>query len=326
MPMAVPEESPESINLPRLRRAAGTSSAPKLQIPPYFAWDKWNDQGSHVRQASPVGSETESLKLRAKANLDLLHERSARTLQFIKSRHANPTVVSDVEKKRLLCKENIQALQAQLATPILSSVHRHPPVTRSALRSHSSSDRIPTKGNKHVQFATTADEHFMTVPDVKSTLETHLKARLLKARAPPATTQTKSQRETRFGSTLRRLSSKRHPQTQRTSSMSQTQSDVPSPSPPSEGAVSATRPRRLRRHPATSSAPDLPRRFAFLRPAPRKFVYFKSPLVALPGDKPNQINEATPVHSGVAIRRRRRRYPRRLEVCPDFSETSEIFL
>ncbi|ETV84464.1 hypothetical protein, variant 4 [Aphanomyces astaci] len=255
----------------------------------------------------------QSLKLRAKANLDLLHERSARTLQFIKSRHANPTVVSDVEKKRLLCKENIQALQAQLATPILSSVHRHPPVTRSALRSHSSSDRIPTKGNKHVQFATTADEHFMTVPDVKSTLETHLKARLLKARAPPATTQTKSQRETRFGSTLRRLSSKRHPQTQRTSSMSQTQSDVPSPSPPSEGAVSATRPRRLRRHPATSSAPDLPRRFAFLRPAPRKFVYFKSPLVALPGDKPNQINEATPVHSGVAIRRRRRRYPRRLE-------------
>ncbi|RHY95834.1 hypothetical protein DYB37_002853 [Aphanomyces astaci] len=156
--------------------------------------DKWNDQGSHVRQASPVGSETESLKLRAKANLDLLHERSARTLQLIKSRHANPTVVSDVEKKRLLCKENIQALQAQLATPILASVNRHPPVTRSALRSHSSSDRIPTKGNKHVQFAATADEHFMTVPDVKSTLETHLKARLLKARAPPATTQTKSQR------------------------------------------------------------------------------------------------------------------------------------
>ncbi|RLO06000.1 hypothetical protein DYB28_006944, partial [Aphanomyces astaci] len=64
----------------------------------------------------------QSLKLRAKANLDLLHERSARTLQLIKSRHANPIVVSDVEKKRLLCKENIQALQAQLATPILSSV------------------------------------------------------------------------------------------------------------------------------------------------------------------------------------------------------------
>ncbi|ETW00787.1 hypothetical protein, variant 1 [Aphanomyces invadans] len=313
MPTTVAEASAEatkSIDEAKPPRAGGLYTAPKIHIPTFFAWDQLNENDSHVRQASPVGSDTESLKQVAKANLKRLQESSARTLQLLKGHKDKSLELTDAEKKRLLCKENIQALQDQLKSTIQQRPHIRlaVPETRSALRSSKDADAPPQKRvEKHVKFAAAPDETFMTVPDVKSTLERHLQTRL---RTTSATHQTQPRVSHHHGHP-----SKRHQPPLHSSS---TPTDVSRRTDQNTQPLRRTRPRRLRRHPAKSSM-NKTTSHAFLRRAPRKLVFLKAlPSTSMPPtDQPDQTNlsiSERQASESAVILRHRRRYPRRLEV------------
>ncbi|CAK4069404.1 unnamed protein product [Aphanomyces euteiches] len=140
-------------------------------IPSYFAWGKV-DAMNDIRQPSPVGSDTESLKRAAKQNLDALHKAN-RNLHAMQTKRESE--LSEAEKRRLLCKENIQRLQEQLTKP------------RTAIRS----GKQTNAAEKHVHFDTSRDERYMTTADIKTTLESHLRDRIVR---PPSRQKPRSRR------------------------------------------------------------------------------------------------------------------------------------
>ncbi|KAF0695265.1 Aste57867_13907 [Aphanomyces stellatus] len=149
-------------------------------IPPYFAWvhvedpnrpfrsrrlwDKKRNRGQrHMSMFFRKLTHLQSLKDMMKQNLHRLAEvnRNLQTFQRLHTQSKTAQApISEEEKKRRICKENIEVLRSQLMQP-----------SRPAIAA-------PTPRTRHVQFDIGSDKHHMPT-DVKSTLESHLKTRLI---------------------------------------------------------------------------------------------------------------------------------------------------